>query len=336
VQKIPTTLPRPNRKLFALSDNLRASPLLLLHGETVSHTHTMPADEEIPDDAAYKQIGKQIPAPELIYDTVSQKVDRSGVSELIYEDMISQKVDRSNASELIYEDMISQKVYRSSASELIYQDIISLEVDRSNVSKLNYGDTISQKNDEGSINLSSRVNYSVVTPQSTPDANSSITIQPSYCNTPITVCPQAPSVYVKMYKVKPLIQDNDQTSDTQSEVYSFDYVYYRNLRLRKYGKECDGVPPRSIRRSGYTQSADYVNARTWCDYVNFKTLENTPIASPPRGCLTGKSGAISGKETAVKPIPKQRTNVRPALPARNIPRQKYYLSGPLAVPPNYM
>jgi len=264
----------------------KASLPLCTHGKTISHTHTMPADKVIPDDAAYKPNGKQIPASELIYDdTIPQKVERSSVSELIYDDTILQKVD------------------------------------------------------EGSVNLSSEVNHRVVTPQSTSDANSSITIQPIYCNTPInrkSVRSQATSVYVKMYKVKPLAWDDDQTSDSQAEVYSYDYTYHRNLRLRKYGKECDGVPPRNIRRYGYTESADYVNADTQCDYVNFKALENTPIASPPRGSSTSKSGAISEKETAMKPIPKRRTNVRPALPPRNIPRERYYLSGPIAVPPNYM
>jgi len=218
-------------------------------------------------------------------------------------------------------------------------DTISQKVDRNSPSELIYDDTISQKVYKGSVNLSSKINYSVVTPQSIPDAiaSSSVTTQPIYCNTRVNrkpVSPRPPSIYVKMYRVKPLAQPgSDQTSDTQSEVFSYDYAYHRNLKLRKCGMECNGVPPRNIRRSGYLESVDYVNTYTQCDYVNFDVLKKTLIVSPPRGCFTDK---LSDKKTTRKPIPKQRADVRPALPPRNIPRQGHYLSGPLAVPPNYM
>ena len=246
----------------SLGDNVKV--LLTPSGKTASHTHTMSAGKDVPDDAAYQLDGKQIPALQSIYD-----------------------------------------------------DTISLT---------------------SSVNSSSKLKHSLATMQSKPDMNSSVTIQPIYCNVSVnrkSVCPPSPIANVKMYKVKPFTPDIDQLSDTDSEVYSYDYAYHRNLRLRKHGKECDGVPPRNIIRPGYTASSDYVNITTQHDYVNFKTIENSSTVSPPRSCSTGKSSAKSGKETAVKPILKQPANVRPTLPHRNIPRQGYYLSGPSAVPPNH-
>ena len=159
-------------------------------------------------------------------------------------------------------------------------------------------------------------------------ANNSVTVS---SHVPVTKKPlqhQMSSSYVKMYRVVPSVpDDNDQLSDTEPEVYSYDYIYHKDLMLRKSGRDCSGTPPRSIQRSNYNpSSADYVNISTKQDYVNFMVIENHSMVCPPRACST-KNGAAQ-----VKPVPKQRVNYQPLYPARDNPRPRCYLNGPLAKP----
>ena len=194
-----------------------------------------------------------------------------------------------------------------------------------------YDDTVVwkfQKRNSG--NYLSKLKHNSSLSQSKLCANNSVTVS---SHVPVTKKPlqhQMSSSYVKMYRVAPSIpDDNDQLSDTESEVYSYDYLYHKDLMLRKSGRDCNGTPPRNIQRSNYNPSlADYVNISTQQDYVNFKVIESHSMVCPPRACST-KNGTGAAQ---VKPKPKQRANYRPLYPARDNPRPGYFLSGPLAKP----
>jgi len=238
-----------------------------------------------------------------------------------YEDVEFKAEDNSKVSSPPHVT-VEPKMHRKSADEEIKPSsvsVISKLKSKVSATGLIYDDTIS------STDSPSKASHENVV-ASLDGANGGITTQPIYGNTPAS----RKSEYVKMYRVKPLRPDDDQASDSGSEVHAYDYVYHLGLKLRRHGKDFDGVPPRNIRRPAYTESPHYVNLDTQPDYVNFKT-EKCSTVLPPRAGSTYRSTVM---KSASKPIPKQRANVAPAVPARNIPRQGYYLSGAPAIPSN--
>ena len=123
------------------------------------------------------------------------------------------------------------------------------------------------------------------------------------------------SSYVRMYKV------NDPLSKRDSDIYAYDYVYHSYIQMCRRRKRNSGVPPRSIKRSGYQPSL-YVNIHATKEhptYVNFRTTEKHTISLPPR-------------ENRNRPTPKRRANYKPRMPPRNLPRPGCYLSAPSALP----
>ena len=162
---------------------------------------------------------------------------------------------------------------------------------------------------------------------------------PIYHNVPVKKKPlnsKISSSYVVMYKVTSSVPcGQDQESATESEVYTYDYTYHRNLMLLKSGKDCSGAPPRDVRRPGYTPpSTDH-------DYVNVNMLQNYPVTNaeqrhssvsyscPPR---TYSNEIRGSPKTGLQPVPMPRANYRPLYPARNQPRPGYFLSAPKAKP----
>ena len=123
------------------------------------------------------------------------------------------------------------------------------------------------------------------------------------------------SNYVCMYRV------NGPSLKRDSDIYAYDYVYHSYIQMCRRRKRNTGVPPRSIKRSGY-QPPIYVNINTTKEhetYVNFRTTERHTISLPPR-------------RNHNKPTPTRRANCKPPMPPRNIPRPGCYLSAPSAVP----
>jgi len=256
-------------------------------------------------------------------------------------------IDNDNtASQPIYDDTVvknfqtrnSNKDKNLSQSKLYVNSNVTVQPIYCNVPSTQSFDHIAINNDTTTsqpdtvvqnfqIRNSSKVKCDESLSQSKLYVNNSVTVQPIYCNLPANKKPLSSqtSSYVKMYKVMPLVSDgNDQLLD---EVYAYDYIYHRNLMLRKSGKDCSGIPPRNISRSSYTpSSADYVNINTEQDYVNFKVVKSHLMVHPPRT----KDGAA--QKDKVKPVPRPRANYRPVYPARDIPRLGYFLSGPLAKP----
>ena len=123
------------------------------------------------------------------------------------------------------------------------------------------------------------------------------------------------SNYVRMYKVKHSELKRD------SDVYTYDCVCHSYIEMCRRRRRCTGVPPRRIKRIGY-QPPIYTNITAIKEnetYVNFRITEQHTISLPPR-------------ENHKRPTPKQRTNYKPPMPPRNIPRPRCYLNAPPAVP----
>ena len=123
------------------------------------------------------------------------------------------------------------------------------------------------------------------------------------------------SNYVHLYKV------NNPAMKGDSHVYTYNYVHHSFVQMSKHRKRCTGVPPRTVKRTGYQPSTHVsVNSiKEHKSYVNFEIIENHNITLPPR-------------KNHRKPTPKQPANCKPPMPSRNIPRQGCYLSAPSALP----
>ena len=126
------------------------------------------------------------------------------------------------------------------------------------------------------------------------------------------------NIYIRMYKAKNQALKGD---SGDSDIYTYDYVCHSYIEMCRRRRRCSGVPPRRIKRIGY-QPPIYTNVTTIKEsntYVNFTILEQHTIALPPR-------------KNHKKPTPKLRSNHKPPMPPRNIPRPRCYLSAPSAVP----
>ena len=123
------------------------------------------------------------------------------------------------------------------------------------------------------------------------------------------------SNYVHLYKV------NNPAMKGDSHIYTYDYVHHSFVQMCKRRKRCTGVPPRTVKRTGYQPStcASVTSIKEHKPYVNFEIIENHNITLPPR-------------KNHRKPTPKRRANCKPPMPSRNIPRQGCYLSAPSALP----
>ena len=123
------------------------------------------------------------------------------------------------------------------------------------------------------------------------------------------------SNYVHLYKV------NNPAMKGDSHVYTYDYVHHSFVQMCKHRKRCTGVPPRTVKRTGYQPStyAGVNSIKEHKPYVNFEIIENHSIILPPR-------------RNHRKPTPKRCANCKPPMPSRNIPRQGCYLSAPSALP----
>ena len=119
------------------------------------------------------------------------------------------------------------------------------------------------------------------------------------------------SDYVHMYRASNPVTKKD------SDTFTYDYVHHLSVQTCKHRRQYNGLPPRNIKRTE-CQPLIYINMKEHKTYVNFEIIENHTISLPPRG-------------NCGRPMPKQRTNHKPQMPPRTIPRPGCYLSAPSAV-----
>ena len=119
------------------------------------------------------------------------------------------------------------------------------------------------------------------------------------------------SDYVHMYRA------TNPATKKDLDTFTYDYVHHLSVQTCKHRRQCTGLPPRNIKRTE-CQPSIYINMKEHKTYVNFEIIENHTISLPPRG-------------NCGRPMPKQRTNHKPQMPPRTIPRPGCYLSAPSAV-----
>ena len=123
--------------------------------------------------------------------------------------------------------------------------------------------------------------------------------------------------YVIMHKIK------DRKLKIPS--YAYDYVYHPYIQMFKRKLRQNGVPPRRVKREGYTPlaSVDTSSIEMHVSYVNIKRLKDTTLFLPPRGI------DIPGVPTV---SPEEHSHLEAVVLPRNLPRNGCYLSAPSAVP----
>ena len=102
---------------------------------------------------------------------------------------------------------------------------------------------------------------------------------------------------------------------TDSQAYAYDYIYHSYIKTYRCKLHQSGVPPRKVKREGYTP---IVTAMAHVSYINIESLklQTTPLL-PPRNNNS-------------KPH-EQQSNLKLVMPPRNISRPGCYLSAPSAV-----
>ena len=123
--------------------------------------------------------------------------------------------------------------------------------------------------------------------------------------------------YVIMHKIK------DRKLKIPS--YAYDYVYHPYIQMFKRKLRQNGVPPRRVKREGYTPLASVGTSsiEMHVSYVNIKRLKDTTLLLPPRGI------DIPGVPTV---SPEEHSHLEAVVLPRNLPRNGCYLSAPSAVP----
>ena len=123
--------------------------------------------------------------------------------------------------------------------------------------------------------------------------------------------------YVVMHK------EDSQDLPTASQVHVYDYAHACDsyVKMCRYKLRQSGVPPRGVKREGYTPSASVSSTSTekHVTYENMKRLHNTTLL-PPRS------------NSADNPNSSSEDHSEPTMPQRNALRIGYYLSAPSAVP----
>ena len=124
--------------------------------------------------------------------------------------------------------------------------------------------------------------------------------------------------YVIMHKIK--------DRKLKKPSYAYDYVYYPYIEMFRRKLRQSGVPPRRVKREGYTALAS-VNTNTeekHVIYVNIKRSQDTTLFLPPRGNDALGIPTVSPEE--------QHSHLEAVVPPRNLPRNGCYLSAPSAIP----
>lgn len=112
---------------------------------------------------------------------------------------------------------------------------------------------------------------------------------------------------------------------TDSQAYAYDYIYHSYVEMCKCKLRQSGVPPRKVKRVGYTPSVsiDTDVENRHATYVNIKELHGATLLPPPR--------AHHASDVDIpKSLPEQQSDFK--VPPRNISRPKCYLSAPPAIP----
>ena len=122
--------------------------------------------------------------------------------------------------------------------------------------------------------------------------------------------------YILMHKV-------DSPNSTRAlQTYAYDYVYHSYIKMCRRKLRQSGVPPRRVKREGYTPSVSVdSNVIEYVSYVNVTRSHDTNLL-PPRSNDVNISSAF----------PEEQSDLHPVMPPRNISRNGCYLSAPSAIP----
>ena len=124
--------------------------------------------------------------------------------------------------------------------------------------------------------------------------------------------------YILMHKV------DSPNSRRPFQKYAYDYVYHSYIEMCRRKLRQSGVPPRRVKREGYTPSASVsINTvENYVSYVNITRLHDTTLL-PPRG----------NNDVDIPTVfPEEQSDHHPVMPPRNISRNGCYLSAPSAIP----